>query len=204
MEPGKKVEYEGQSVVIQQLVRNFATRILENDQEMVPFTMEAIEQDGLLHRMKIEHAPGYAVLGGKIDRVDRKENVVRIVDYKTGGDKLDFESVASLFDRTSKKRQKAVFQTLLYGFLYQTNFPLKADDEMITGIINREYLFGNAEFGLTINKRPVYNVLPLMAEFSVHLTALLEEIFNPEVPFDQTTELSTCKFCPYKSICYRN
>lgn len=204
MEPGKKVEYEGQSVVIQQLVRNFAIRILENDQHMAPFTMEAIEQDGLLHRMKIGHAPGYAVLGGKIDRVDRKENVVRIVDYKTGGDKLDFESVASLFDRTGKKRQKAVFQTLLYGFLYQTNFPLKADDQMITGIMNRELLFGGIAFGLTINKRPVYNVLPLMEEFKLHLTALLEEIFNPEVTFDQTTETATCKFCPYKGICYRN
>lgn len=204
MEPGKKVEYEGQSVVIQQLVRNFAIRILENDQHMAPFTMEAIEQDGLLHRMKIGHAPGYAVLGGKIDRVDRKENVVRIVDYKTGGDKLDFESVASLFDRAGKKRQKAVFQTLLYGFLYQTNFPLKADDQMITGIMNRELLFGGAAFGLTINKQPVYNVLPLMEEFRLHLTALLEEIFNPEIPFDQTTETATCKFCPYKGICYRN
>jgi len=204
MEPGKKVEYEGQSVVIQHLVRNFATRILDNDKAMAPFTMEAVEQDGLLHRVKISHAPGYAVLGGKIDRVDRKENVLRIVDYKTGSDKLDFESVASLFDRSNKKRQKAVFQTLLYGFLYQTNFPLKADDQMITGIMNREFLFGNATFGLEMNRSRVYNVIPLMEEFRIHLTALLEEIFNPEVPFDQTPEISTCKFCPYKSICYRH
>jgi len=204
MEPGKKVEYEGQSVIIQQLVRNFAARILEHDKEQAPFSMEAVEADGLLHRVKISHAPGYAVLGGKIDRIDRKEHVLRIVDYKTGSDKLEFTSVASLFDRNDKKREKAVFQTLLYGFLYQTNFPLKADDQMLTGIMNREFLFGNAEFGLTLNKQPVYNVLPLMAEFSTHLTALLEEIFNPEVPFDQTQDLAVCKFCPYKSICYRN
>ncbi|MCW5911573.1 MAG: PD-(D/E)XK nuclease family protein [Cyclobacteriaceae bacterium] len=204
MEPGKKVEYEGQSVIIQQLVQNFAARILDHDREMVPFIMEAVEQDGLLHRVKISHAPGYAVLGGKIDRVDRKDNVLRIVDYKTGSDKLDFESVASLFDRNDKKRQKAVFQTLLYAFLYQTNFPLKADDQVITGIMNRELLFGNTTFGLTIGKRPVQNVVPLMEEFSLHLTALLEEIFNPEVPFDQTQDPATCRFCPYKSICYRD
>ncbi|MBN8577484.1 MAG: PD-(D/E)XK nuclease family protein [Cytophagales bacterium] len=204
MEPGKKVEYEGQSVIIQQLVRNFASRILDYDKELAPFSMEAVEADGLLHRVKISHAPGYAVLGGKIDRVDRKENVVRIVDYKTGSDKLDFPSVASLFNRNDKKRVKAVFQTLLYGFLYQTNFPLKANDQMVTGIMNRELLFGNAEFGLTLNKQPVYNVLPLMPEFSTHLTALLEEIFNPEVSFDQTQDVVACKFCPYKSICYRN
>jgi CRISPR/Cas system-associated exonuclease Cas4 (RecB family) len=204
MEPGKKVEYEGQSVIIQQLVQNFALRILDQDKEMTPFTIEAIEADGLLHRVKISYAPGYAVLGGKIDRVDRKDHVLRIVDYKTGSDKLDFESVASLFDRNNKKRQKAAFQTLLYAFLYQTNFSLKADDQMLTGIMNRELLFNNAKFGLEMNKKRIYNVLPLMEEFSIHLTALLEEIFNPEVPFDQTQELSTCKFCPYKGICYRN
>jgi len=203
MEPGKKVEYEGQSVIIQQLVQNFALRILEHDKGMTPFVMEAVEQDGLLHRVKISHAPGFVVLGGKIDRVDRKDNVLRIVDYKTGSDKLDFETVAALFDRNSKKRQKAVFQTLLYAFLYQNNFPLKADDQMLTGIMNREFLFGKAGFGLEMNKSRVYNVLPLMEEFSVHLTTLLEEIFNPEVAFDQTADPKNCEFCPYKNICYK-
>ncbi|HNT51287.1 MAG TPA: PD-(D/E)XK nuclease family protein, partial [Cyclobacteriaceae bacterium] len=128
----------------------------------------------------------------------------RIVDYKTGSDKLDFESIPSLFDRHNKKRQKAVFQTLLYAFLYQTNFPLKANDLMLTGIMNREYLFGNAEFGLAMNKKQVNNVLPLMEEFRTHLTTLLEEIFNPEVPFDQTHDTKTCSYCPYKVICYRD
>lgn len=204
MEPGKKVEYEGQSVIIQKLVKSFAVRILEEDKAMAPFTMEAVEAEGLLHRVKISHAPGYAVLGGKIDRVDRKDDLLRIVDYKTGSDKLDFEGVASLFDRNDKKRQKAVFQTLLYGFLYHTNFPLKANDRMLTGIMNRELLFSNSRFGLTLNKEQVENVIPLMTEFNAHLTALLEEIFDPAVPFDQTQELANCKFCPYKSICYRN
>ncbi len=204
MEPGKKVEYEGQSVIIQRLVRNFAMRILEQDKELAPFIMEAVEQDGLLHRVKISHAPGYAVLGGKIDRVDRKEDVLRIVDYKTGSDKLDFENVASLFDRNNKKRAKAVFQTLLYAFLYETNFSSKDVNQVITGIMNRELLFSNAEFGLVMNKERVQNVLPLMEEFKMHLTQLLEEIFNPEVTFNQTPEIKTCEFCPYKGICYRN
>lgn len=204
MEPGKKVEYEGQSVIIQKLVRNFAVRILEQDKEMTPFTMEAIEADGVLHRVKIRYAPGYVVLGGKIDRVDRKDEVLRIVDYKTGSDKLEFESVASLFDRNDKKRQKAVFQTLLYALLYQYNFPPKASEQMLTGIMNRELLFGNSKFGLILNKQQVNDVLPLIEEFNTHLTTLLEEIFNPEVPFDQTHEMDNCKFCPYKGICYRN
>jgi CRISPR/Cas system-associated exonuclease Cas4 (RecB family) len=32
---------------------------------------------------------------------------------------------------------------------------------------------------------------------------LLEELFNPEQPFDQTTNPENCKYCPYKRICYR-
>jgi len=203
LDPGKKVEYEGQSVIIRQLVRNFAKRILQKDKAQVPFIMEAVEQGGLLHHMKINSAPGYAVLGGKIDRVDRKDDILRIVDYKTGSDKLVFESVSSLFDRQNKKRQKAVFQTLLYAFLYQTNFPMETNTKIVAGIMNRELLFGGATFGLDMNGQQVKDVLPFMEEFKLHLGELLEEVFNPETVFDQTPDIKMCEFCPYKKICYR-
>lgn len=139
------------------------------------------------------------MLGSQIDRIDRKDNLIRIVDYKTGKDELRFQSVASLFDR-NKKRSKAAFQTLLYGLLYQTNFPLKADERMITGILNREVLFGSTMFGLEMNKEMVFDVMPLMDEFRMHLTELLEEIFNPEIAFDQTPDSDTCKSCPIRAF----
>jgi hypothetical protein len=61
----------------------------------------------------------------------------------------------------------------------------------------------NFQFGLKVGKEYVDNVDPMIPEFEQHLKLLLEELFDPGVPFDQTTNTDTCQFCPYQSICYR-
>ncbi len=72
------------------------------------------------------------------------------------------------------------------------------------GLINRLNLFEEAfEFGLKMAKAPVNDVKFLLLEFEDRLRKLLEEIFNPEATFDQTTVIETCRICPYRNICYR-
>lgn len=204
LEPGKKVVYEGQGLIVREVIKKFINRIVELDKQRTPFVMEAVELSGLLYRTKIDQAPGYAVLGGTIDRVDRKDNEVRIIDYKTGRDKLDFENVASLFLRDDKDR-KAAFQTFIYALLYKNNRSVStADARIVPGLINRLNLFDDSfQFGLTMNKQRVYDVNALLPEFEAHLKILLEEIFNPTEVFDQTPIIEKCRYCPYQNICYR-
>lgn len=201
LEPGKKVEYEGQRLVVREIVRRFALKIISIDVKYAPFTMEAIEQDGMLYRIRIDQSPGYAVIGGKIDRVDQKDDLLRIIDYKTGKDELNFESIESLF-RRDKKRNKAAFQTFLYALLYQTSN--KVNGRMVPGLINRMNLFDETfQFGLKIGDTYVTDVTSLMPEFEMHLKKLLVEMFNPQEKFDQTEILETCRLCPYQNLCYR-
>jgi hypothetical protein len=204
LEPDKKVVYEGQGLIVREVIKKFIKRIVELDRQRTPFVMEAVELSGLLYRTKIDQAPGYAVLGGTIDRVDRKDNEVRIIDYKTGRDKLDFENVASLFLRDDKDR-KAAFQTFIYALLYKNNRAVSAADaRIVPGLINRLNLFDDSfQFGLTMNRQRVYDVNSLLPEFEAHLKILLEEIFNPAEVFDQTTFIEKCRYCPYQNICYR-
>jgi CRISPR/Cas system-associated exonuclease Cas4 (RecB family) len=204
LDPTKKVTFEGQRLVVREVVKRFALRIIELDKTYAPFVMEAIEQSGVLYRIKINQSPGYAVVGGKIDRVDSKDGLLRIIDYKTGKDKLDFESIVSLFSRDGK-RNKAAFQTMLYALLYKTNMnPAMINTRLLPGLINRINLFEDAfEFGLKMNRAAVNDVKFLLPEFEENLRILLEELFNPEAVFDQTTVIETCRICPYKNICYR-
>lgn len=203
LEPTRKVDYEGQRLVVREIVKRFAHGILEKDKSHTPFIMEAVEQEGLLYTMKIDHAPGFAVIGGKIDRVDRKENQLRIIDYKTGKDSLNFDSVASLFMR-DEKRNKAAFQTLLYALLYRFNHHTTQHMQLVPGLINRDYLFGdNTGFGLKMKRQSVENANDLLPEFESLLKITLEEIFDPNLVFDQTAILEHCRYCPYKNICYR-
>ena len=202
LEPGKPVVYEGQRLVVYEIVKRFAQRIIEMDRAYSPFVMEALEQEGLSYEMKLGNSPGFVTLSGKIDRVDRKDDVVRVIDYKTGRDKLDFESVPSLFSR-EERRNKAAFQTMLYALLYKANHH-STGSRIVPGLINRMNLFDrNFQFGLKVGKNYVDNVDPLIPEFEQHLKLLLEELFDPNVPFDQTTNIETCNFCPYQNICYR-
>jgi CRISPR/Cas system-associated exonuclease Cas4 (RecB family) len=35
------------------------------------------------------------------------------------------------------------------------------------------------------------------------LVEVLEEILNPDTPFNQTEELEYCAYCPFRAICSR-
>jgi CRISPR/Cas system-associated exonuclease Cas4 (RecB family) len=143
------------------------------------------------------------IVSGKIDRVDRKGDVIRVIDYKTGKDRLDFENVESLF-RRDNKRNKAAFQTMLYALLYKSNSFRDSPAKVVPGLINRMNLFDDDfKFGFKMGKDFLENADPLLPEFQNYLKALLEELFDPEIPFDQTKDVEFCKFCSYQHICYR-
>lgn len=202
LDPNKPVDYEGQRIIVREVVNRIAIRILEEDKKYAPFSMEGIETEDLTYSVRLQGKPGVVVLGGKIDRVDRKGDVIRVIDYKTGRDKLDFESVESLFER-SDKRNKAAFQTLLYSLLYVKNTAEK-NIRVVPGLFNRVNLFDtDFYFGFRMNKKPLNDCLPVLPEFEARLKAVLEELFDPSTVFDQTTDVDTCRLCPYKNICYR-
>src|SRR5690606_25489475 len=60
------------------------------------------------------------LLYGIIDRVDERNGVTRIVDYKTGSrDEVKFTCLDDLFEQEGKKQNKAMVQTLFYTFIYE-------------------------------------------------------------------------------------
>jgi hypothetical protein len=207
LDPTKRVQYEGQRLVVREVVKRFAHRIVEMDRAYAPFSIEAIEQEGLSFAVSIEKPPYRAVVGGKIDRVDKKGQLVRVIDYKTGKDKLNFDSVKSLFGRDSS-RNKAAFQTLLYALLYKRyllqSHGLSNEIKIIPGLINRMNLFEDGfSFGLRVGKEQITNVDTLLPDFEQELKILFEELYDPNVPFHQTKDIEHCKLCAYTQICYR-
>jgi hypothetical protein len=39
--------------------------------------------------------------------------------------------------------------------------------------------------------------------FAERMVQLMEEILNPEIPFERTSDLKRCEYCPYKDHCHR-
>ncbi|MEO7990081.1 MAG: PD-(D/E)XK nuclease family protein [Chryseolinea sp.] len=206
----KKMNYNGLQLVVKEMVKKLAIHVLAKDKKHAPFNIEFLEVNNFNTNVRVSQRGKKLniVLGGKIDRADRKENTIRILDYKTGGDLNMFTSIESLFDRNNEKRNKAVFQALLYALVYvkrnQSLFSSSSNTKLQPGLINRKDIFkSDFKYGLYLNKQRLEDVTDLLPEFEMHLNTLLQELFNPDQPFDQTTILKTCSYCSYKEICGR-
>jgi hypothetical protein len=95
---------------------------------------------------------------------------------------------------------------MLYAWVYAQRQPRQAGETraLQPGLINRREIFkDDFEYGLFLGRQRLEDVTNLLPEFEEQLLMLLEEMFDPAVPFDQTEELKTCMYCDYKEICQR-
>ncbi len=143
-------------------------------------------------------------LKGIIDRVDEVRGNLRIIDYKTGKGILRYKNMEDLFDKELKDRPKAVMQVFMYSHLYLVDNPGKI---LEPGIYYLRNLFDSKFDPDVINKSGrggdvrITDFSEYQEEFKTHFDACLEEIFNPEVPFDQTPTGDACRWCIFTNIC---
>jgi hypothetical protein len=144
-----------------------------------------------------------AQIGGKIDRVDQTNGLIRIVDYKTGTENLSIKNLESLFTAAPSKRNDAAFQVFMYSWLFRKNVP---DAHVIPCLY---YVRGSYKQGFTgfINdqsdRTEVQDFARYEAAFEANTITVLETMANPSVPFMQTTDVEFCANCAYRQICMR-
>ena len=210
MKDKKRFELKGRNVVMADIIRKFIDRILKMDEQYVPFEVVSLEKEDNYERTLTIQPNGksYKVrLGADIDRVDRKEGAVRVIDYKSGRDDKEIESVGKVFDRTpgttyKPGRNKAGFQTLFYAWLYASK--RGTSDTIVPGLLNMQELFQpDFDLRLTMGNKPLEDSRPYLQEFENHLSNLLSEIYGMDQPFDQTEDERKCTFCDFNGICGR-
>ncbi|MFA8434770.1 MAG: PD-(D/E)XK nuclease family protein [Marinifilaceae bacterium] len=207
VEKEKPLEISGRNVLVYDILKKYVLQMLKLDRRFVPF-----EVVGLEHKYKIQipilEGKQNVQLSGYIDRVDRIGDTIRVIDYKTGKANTRFKNVASLFDRESKDRNGAAFQTMLYCLFYEENFD--TNYALSPGIYSLKEIY-NDNFQCQLEQKEgrakgvkVDDYRMFRQEFVENLTNLLEEIYNPEIPFAQVEDENNCRNCPYAEICHRN
>ena len=208
---GKQFKAEGRNLIAQSIAKKLTLEILKNDENYAPFEILGLELDELPLDFQLT-VGRKAKLKGIIDRVDSKEGLVRVMDYKSGADNKVFYGIDTLFDREHPKRNKAAMQTFYYGMLYLDKNEVAEDTKVLAGLYNSRELF-NDNFQVELELKTdgsrgkgmlVQDIKPFLPEFVTGLKGLLEEIFDQTTPFDQTEDLKKCKNCPYNSICHRD
>jgi len=119
-DPAKNVAFKGMQKVILAIVEAYVDIIVKQDEAQTPFRIVSLEQKvEALISFPLQGKEASIKLFGYIDRVDLKDGVTRIIDYKTGSDKLTYKDIPGLFNTDGKHINKALIQTLLYTYAYE-------------------------------------------------------------------------------------
>jgi len=204
----KNLLLTGFTSVVADVVEHFVKGFLRFDRERVPFTVRHTEQS-FEYPVSVSTIDGIQTirLKGNIDRVDEKDGVVRMVDYKTGGDKIDFASLAQLFETHGDKQNKAALQTLLYALMFSENHPEYRNFEPALVVLRSMNKKREEKVRLYEKSTKTEISAEVMGEYlsdvAEGVSNVLAEIFDEEVSFDQTDDLRICGYCDFKGICGR-
>lgn len=199
----EKPEYNGTQLINSAVIVRYIKQLLHHDANYAPFTFvgseKSMSEDVLVHT---SIGDVKTRIGGYIDRMDSKGDTLRIVDYKTGGKADTPPSVASLFI-PDKKRSNYVFQTFLYAAIVSKKLGVKVAPSLL--YIHRA---ASENYSPVIclkeprkQEQPVLDFNIYEEEFREELQRLLEDIFNPDVPFSQTEIEEKCAYCDFKAFC---
>lgn len=201
----KQLEISGRNLLLFDILKKYIDRLLVLDQQFAPFSILSLEDT---YKIQISISANRKVnIGGLIDRVDKLDGTVRILDYKTGKANLFFKDIDSLFEKEGKNRNKAAFQTFLYCMFYEDN--RKCTDSISPGIYSLKEFY-NDKYSCVLSQKegrgkpiPVTDYRAYKQEFSEALRDMIEEIFDPQTPFSQVENQDVCRTCLYAEICHR-
>lgn len=186
------------------MIHNFLTAEIQNSMGITEVKCEEklehffpLKSDGNTIKIRIH---------GLADRIDLHHGLRRIIDYKTGKVKssdLNLDKGRSKEDKWEnmflKNSHPKAFQLLTYALIYNrmngVNTPIIP---IIAGLKAKDIYFH-----LKINESDIINE-DILNTFEDDLLLLIQKIYDREIPFSQTEDLKTCKYCDYKTICNRD
>ena len=201
------MNYTGKNIIIRELIEKYIYQILKIDEGLAPFQLISLEESYAIEiPVNTNGTEKKVKLGGMIDRVDIQNKNVRIIDYKTGSDKLEFKNVEALFSDKKNDQNSAVFQTFLYSQFYKET--KKPQIPITPGVYSVRKIYANDfDFRITQSENRTKTLIndynELSEEFIKNLNQLVSNIFNPEISFTQTEETKNCEYCAFSKICHR-
>ncbi|MFD1017083.1 PD-(D/E)XK nuclease family protein [Winogradskyella rapida] len=163
---------------------NLEIESLKKGQQIEILSIEADEQIAIT----IEGLDFPIKLKGKVDRVDRCDGVIRVIDYKSGKvdqskvEIVDWEALTTDYEKYSKP-----FQILCYAYMMRENKRLELPVE--AGIISFKNLsggflkFAKKDKPGAYAKKDQFITDETLDRFEVELKKLISEICNPELKF---------------------
>jgi ATP-dependent helicase/nuclease subunit B len=194
-----KIEYEdkdfnsGEGMVQKAYLCDTALRLLEgiceidNGVHLIGIEKE-IELSEMMGDSKIKFV-------GSIDRVQERDGILEIVDYKTGKVDAGKLKINSCEEIGIHENRDQIFQLLFYTWLMRSEEKLTESSIVSTKENNFEKI------------RACFNTQSLIGKketdsFEALIFQIIGDFLNPEIPISQTAEKANCKKCYFNTICH--
>ena len=157
---------------------------LENGDELFILSLEKEHAAEITH----PNLPYPIRIAGKVDRIELRNNTIRIIDYKTGKVEAKKLKIATFEGLTLDLANDKIIQLLCYALLFQKS-EWKGNYNVEVGIIsfkNMKAGFLPFTFGAPRSKDVETVITPEFLElFTEELVILIQEILNPDVSFKE-------------------
>jgi hypothetical protein len=193
----------GRNMLIRNALLFMVNRIIAVDIDRAPFHLINHEEKvSFVLNTNSTIMGGNVSVEGTIDRLEGYANSYTVIDFKTGNssNKGKFKELDDLFSSDKIEKAKEVFQIFCYSLGVSENFDAKTVIPYVWFV--RSTMPGDVP-QIFQTTSPITNFIPFAQEFKGKLNNLVNEIFNPDVPFYQTSHTENCKTCPYSGICNR-
>lgn len=177
-----------------ELIKNFLSEqksLVEQHVLTIESLEELLEEDlevNVFGELKKVHLKGF------VDRIDRVDGKVRIIDYKSGIVKSENVKIMTSKEESIPVEKimapKFTFQLLTYCFLYQRKYSALPDE---VGI----YSFVSIKSGIQKLQVPNDDLEKYVEAYPLILQGILEEIYDPTVPFEHVVKNEFYSYCSY-------
>jgi very-short-patch-repair endonuclease len=212
---------EGMNYILYQvgetIVKKFLTYQLKN--EIFPLELLDVEKTLKVQFMvDVNNKMLPVKFAGRIDRMDRTGGShVRVIDYKTGKVeakdlKINAEDLAEtlLTDKDKDKfRQLWLYKYMVLKQMVSskglTIRGIKLDETENT-VSSGIYSFRNIDEGLLQQNIAFHEgetIHDFLYESEQYLQAFVQDLLNPEKPFEKRKDVENCVYCDYRRICGR-
>ena len=200
---GISAEYKGRNLIIRQVMNTYVGNILAFDEKNVPFRIDTLEEK-YTWPLELSGGKRKVWIGGIIDRIDFKNEVCRIIDYKTGKVGSEFKDPEETFSSDAGHSCDAIRQSFLYSLVVSKlkNYKkIQPSLFFVRSILQED--FDPRIINRSSGRIPVEDFSTLSADIENRLVEILSELYDPDVEFVQTEDENRCTYCLYRSICWR-
>ncbi len=193
----------GNLLLMSDIVALYLKRVLMIDSRMAPFRIVSLEEsyDGQVSFIDHNGIVRPLTIGGRIDRIDSRSGVVRIIDYKTGRSEAGIKSLDDLFGNGVKKVNSPFLQILIYCAVVDGKPGFEHIRPVIYGL--RGVRDDSYDDNITIGKEVIETFASVRDQFMPLLSGVLSEMFDPATPFEMTGERDRCRYCRFIELCNR-